>query len=101
MRVFAILDPPMPDSLDCWIYKSPRKDEMYLYLAAEKDFECVPQELLSRFGAPRLVMQLTLEAGRPLAREDVSRVMDNLREQGFHLQMPPKLEPWLYQGNQD
>jgi uncharacterized protein len=91
----------MPDPLDCWIYKSPRKDEMYLYLAAEEDFECVPQELLSRFGPPQLVMQLTLDDARPLAREDVSKVMDNLRERRFHLQMPPKLEPYLYHGNED
>jgi hypothetical protein len=98
---FPTPGPLMPDPLDCWIYKSPRKDEMYLYLAAEEDFESVPQELLSRFGPPQFVMQLTLDGTRPLAREDVSKVMDNLRERGFHLQMPPKLEPHLYHGNQD
>ena len=91
----------MSDVLDCWIYKSPRKDEMYLYLAAEEDFECVPRELLDHFGAPWFVMQLALERRRPLAREDVDTVMQNLREQGFHLQMPPKLDSSLYHGNED
>jgi len=31
----------------------------------------------------------------------VTQVMQNLAAQGFHLQMPPKLEPWLYHGNAD
>jgi len=91
----------MTDSLECWIYKSPRKDEMYLYLAAEDDFDAIPQALFSRFGQPQAVMQLTLTPDRPLAREDVATVMHNLREQGFHLQMPPQLEPDLYHGNED
>ena len=91
----------MSEPVDCWIYKSPRKDEMYLYLAGEADFEPVPADLLSAFGRPQFVMQLTLSPARPLAREDVRTVMRNLREQGFHLQMPPKLEPALYHGNED
>ena len=91
----------MADTLDCWIYKSPRKDEMYLYVPAEDDFEAVPTALLERFGQPVFVMQLALSPERPLAREDVKQVMSNLREQGFHLQMPPKLEPYLYHGNED
>lgn len=91
----------MTDSLDCWIYKSPRKDEMYIYLAAEDDFDSIPQALFSQFGQPQPVMQLTLTPDRPLARENVTTVMRNLREQGFHLQMPPKLEPELYHGNED
>lgn len=88
-------------SLDCWIYASPRKDEMYLYLAREDDFEDVPAELLERFGPPRLVMTLTLDPGRRLARADVEEVMAALREQGYYLQMPPRLTPEIYHGNQD
>ena len=26
----------------CWIYKSPRKEEMYLYLTAREGFEALP-----------------------------------------------------------
>ncbi len=91
----------MSETLDCWIYKSPRKDEMYLYLAREDDFEAVPDGLLQGFGTPQPVMQLTLDPQRPLAREDVTQVMQNLRERGYHLQMPPRLEPYLYHGNLD
>ena len=84
--------------LPCWVYRSPRKDEMYLYLQAEDDFDKVPEALLSRFGTPVKVMELTLSPQRSLAREDVNKVMENLRAQGFHLQMPPKLQVDLYEG---
>jgi uncharacterized protein YcgL (UPF0745 family) len=87
------------DKLPCWIYKSPRKNEMYLYLAREDGFDELPEALLSRFGKPEFVMELELHADRPLAREDVSKVMANLRERGFHLQMPPELDPDMYYGN--
>ena len=82
----------------CWVYRSSRKDEMYLYLAVENDFDCLPVQLQKNFGAPRLVMELDLQPHRPLAREDINRVIGNLQQQGFHLQLPPKLTPELYHG---
>lgn len=87
--------------MNCWIYKSPRKDEMYLYLASEDGFDTVPEALMKHFGKPAFVMQLTLSDERRLARVEVSKVIAGLREQGFFLQMPPKLRPDLYHGNED
>lgn len=89
------------DSLPCWVYRSTRKQEMYLFLAKEHGFDSVPAALLENFGEPILVIQLELSPGRPLAREDVNLVMTNLRVKGFHLQMPPRLQPDLYHGNED
>jgi uncharacterized protein YcgL (UPF0745 family) len=88
------------DNLHCWVYRSPRKQEMYLFLAAEDGFDRVPETLLDRFGEPILVIELELSPERQLAREDVNQVMANLGDQGFHLQMPPSLQPGLYYGNQ-
>ena len=87
--------------LPCWVYRSPRKQEMYLYLAEEDAFDKIPDALLERFGEPILVIELELSPERKLAREDVNTVIANLRTQGFHLQLPPKLQPELYHGNQD
>jgi len=87
--------------LNCWIYKSPKKEEMYLYLAREDDFDCVPELLLRRFGEPSLVMELELHEGRRLARAEVTEVMRQLREEGYYLQMPPKLVPEICHGNPD
>lgn len=87
------------DTLPCWVYRSLRKQEMYLYLAAEDGFERVPDALLDAFGEPILVIELELSPQRKLAREDVTQVMANLRGQGYHLQMPPRLAPDMYHGN--
>jgi predicted GIY-YIG superfamily endonuclease/uncharacterized protein YcgL (UPF0745 family) len=94
----AVMNRQTDDALACWVYRSSRKDEMYLYLAAEDGFSQLPAELQRRFGTPIQVMPLQLHADRALAREDVRTVMRNLREQGYHLQLPPKLEPTLYHG---
>ncbi len=80
-------------TLPCWIYRSENKQEMYLYLAKERDFESVPKALMKLFGPPTPVMYLALSPQRRLAREDILQVMDNLRNQGFHLQMPPLVLP--------
>ncbi|MEW8506623.1 MAG: YcgL domain-containing protein [Candidatus Thiodiazotropha sp.] len=90
----------MTDSgVPCWIYRSPRKDEMYLYIAREDDFSCVPEALLVKFGEPEPVMEILLNTQRSLAREDINLVLANLRTQGFHLQMPPKMSVELYRGD--
>ncbi len=91
----------MDSPVNCWIYKSPKKEEMYLYIKVQDCFDAVPEALLSRFGNPVFVMQLVLTAGRKLAREDIHTVLNNLQQQGFHLQMPPELKPDIYHGNQD
>ena len=87
--------------LSCWIYKSSLKDEMYLYLAREDDFDCVPELLMRRFGRPIPVMELELHEQRPLARAEVQAVMKQLGEEGYYLQIPPKLAPDIYHGNLD
>lgn len=76
-----------------FIYKSTKKEELYLYIANKDDFSDVPQELYDSMGKePVFVMELELSAERPLAREDVNKVMQNLESQGFHVQMPPRPE---------
>jgi len=86
------------DVIPCWIYRSSRKDAMYLYLAQEDDFENIPKPLLDRFGQATLVMEIELHPERNLAQEDIAQVMTHLREQGFHLQIPPDIQPHLCQG---
>jgi uncharacterized protein len=77
----------------CWIYKSPRQEEMYLFLATEAGFDALPPALLERFGPPVFVMELALHPGRKLAREDAVKVIANLEARGFHLQLPPDIRP--------
>lgn len=80
----------MSDTIDCIIYRSRVKDGMYLYLRADLPYEDVPEPLRQSMGRnPEEAMRLSLGPGRRLAREDVAVVMANLRERGFHVQMPP------------
>ncbi|MFW5425634.1 MAG: YcgL domain-containing protein [Methylophagaceae bacterium] len=75
-----------------YIYKSRRKDELYLYIATKDDFSSVPQALYDSMGnEPVFVMEVELSLERKLARENVETVMKNLKEQGFHVQIPPPM----------
>jgi hypothetical protein len=76
-----------------YIYKSTKKEELYLYITKKDDFSNVPQPLYNSMGKePVFVMELELSESKPLAREDVSVVIKNLASQGFHVQMPPRIE---------
>lgn len=76
--------------MKCSVVRSGLKDFTYLYLLEGFDFDDLPVALKSVFGEPEFVMDLELTAERKLAYEDVNQVMQNLDEQGYHLQMPPK-----------
>ena len=76
--------------MKCTVFRSSLKDFTYIYLLAGNDYEDLPVSLRKVFGEPEFVMNLELSPERKLAYEDVNRVMRNLKEQGFHLQMPPQ-----------
>ncbi len=71
------------------VYRSPRKQEMYLYAGKTDGLSRVPETLLAQFGEPEPVMLLNLDGSRKLARADADQVVDSIREQGYYLQMPP------------
>jgi len=73
----------------CWIYRCSKKDEMYLYLAGEDDFDCLPDNVRKLLGQLDLTMELDLYSGRKLARVEVEAVIADLQERGFHIQLPP------------
>jgi len=79
----------------CSIYRSPRKQGMYLYVPREKGVSEVPEALLAVFGKPEHAMDLVLTEQRKLAWENIQQVMHNLQTQGYHLQMPPQAEDWI------
>lgn len=79
----------------CSIYKSPRKNEMFLYVDKKEALSRVPEGLLAAFGKPRHAFDLVLTPERKLAREDVEKVLANIEQQGFHLQMPPPQEEYI------
>ncbi|TBR37991.1 YcgL domain-containing protein [Marinomonas agarivorans] len=71
------------------VFKSSKKDEMYLYVAKEAGLAEVPEELMSRFGEGISVMLLMLNKEKQLARTTGEKVLTAIEEQGFYLQLPP------------
>lgn len=79
----------------CSIYKSLRKDGMYLYVDRSEALTRVPEPLLAAFGPPQLAFDLVLTPERKLVREDITTVLENITKQGFHLQMPPPQDEYI------
>lgn len=79
----------------CVIYRSPQRDQTYLYVEKKDGFSRVPEELLRGFGKPQLAMALPLERTKKLANADIEKVKLALREQGYYLQLPPPVEDLL------
>ncbi len=75
----------------CNVFRSDKNTETYLYLAEDNEFADLPAELQQSFGEPAFVMRLELSPERKLARVDVKKVVQGLLEQGYYLQLPPKL----------
>ncbi len=71
----------------CHIYRSSRKVDTYLYLVDKDDFSILPENLLNLFGDPEFSFSFELAADKKLAREDTAEVLENLKSQGYHLQL--------------
>lgn len=79
----------------CDVFKTRKKDEMYLYVEKKEGFSRVPDELMDMFGKPELTMTLLLTPDKNLGRADAEKVLLDLDEKGFYLQMPPAKEPYM------
>ena len=81
--------------MQCFIYKSLKKAELYLYVNKKDDFSELPAALLQSVGKLEFVMALELTPERKLARENSEKVLASLQEKGFFLQMPPTVASLL------
>jgi len=79
----------LEDTMQCFIYKSLKKQDLYLYITKKDDFLNIPEDLFKSIGEPVFVMALELNSKQKLARVDVNVVRKTLQEQGFFVQMPP------------
>ena len=81
----------------CAIYKSSKKAETYLYVEKRDDFSNVPEPLMTTFGKPVFVILFDLAGSKSLLRIDNAKVMQQIQDKGFYLQLPPKAESLLEQ----
>ena len=77
------------------IYKSPRKEEMDLYVDKRVGLKEVPEPLLERFGKPVHLMDMPLRQERPLARTTAEDVLAGIDTKGFYLQMPSPVDDYM------
>jgi uncharacterized protein len=75
--------------MQCFVYKSMRRAETYVYLRAADAFDALPGAIVEQLGNLAFVIEIDLSPQRKLARENVEEVMNNLVAQGYHLQFPP------------
>ena len=73
--------------MECFIYRCSLKPDMYIYLAEEDVFECVPKVIFNSLGIVEFSMELDITPDTKLAREDTETVISNLKEHGFHIQL--------------
>ena len=85
----------------CVIYRSPKRDQTYLYVEKKDDFSRVPPELMQGFGQPQLAMILPLDGRKKLVNASLENVINALKEQGYYLQLPPPPENLLKQHLQE
>ena len=71
------------------VYKSKKKEFLFIYVDHQRGLDPVPEDLLAHFGEAEWVLDVELDESRNLATEDPVIVMCNIRQQGYHLQLPP------------
>lgn len=71
----------------CYIYRSPKRENSYLYVEKEQDFSLVPDVLKRAFGQPILVMKVLLDNKRKFVGGTAQEIEDKIKQDGFFLQM--------------
>ena len=77
------------------IYKSTLRDEMYLYVEKKDKLKKIPPALTEAIGKIDHVLDMLLTPERKLARADTDKVISEIKEKGFYLQMPPAQDDYI------
>jgi len=71
----------------CYIYRSSKKENSYLYIAKENDFSKVPEILMTIFGQPIFAMKVLLDDKRKFVVGTSQEIENKINSDGFFLQM--------------
>ncbi len=83
------------------VWRSPKKEEMYLYTDRLEGLKRVPDDLLKMFGVPQEVMGLPISEDKKLGRADAKKVMSEIKIKGYYLQLPPVREGYMLDIHKD
>ncbi|MFQ1017066.1 YcgL domain-containing protein [Gilliamella sp. BG7] len=71
----------------CYIYRSTKKENSYLYMEHENDFSTIPEKVMSIFGSPVFVMKVLLDGKRKFVVGTATEIEEKIKTDGFFLQM--------------
>lgn len=74
--------------MKAYIYRCRKKPDIYIYLENKDDFSKLPEDIVNSLGIIEFSMELELSTDKELAKENPATVMGNLRNHGFHIQLP-------------
>ena len=81
--------------MQCHVYRSSKRDETYVYLRERDAFGLLPDNIAATLGELQFVLEVALTPERKLSREDITKVLEILETQGYHLQMPPAEDEYI------
>ena len=84
----------------CFVYRSAKKNGMYLYLKEKDMFDEVPESLMKLLGELTFSFEFDLSEDRKLVREEAIEVIRIMKESGYFLQMPPPKSELLQANNE-
>ena len=74
--------------MNCFVYRSTKKADTYIYLLEKDGVSCLPAGLKKLLGVTEYVLELDLEKTQALANADIRQVISNLHAQGYYIQLP-------------
>ena len=77
--------------MQCYVYRSERKNETYVYMKAGVEMTELPESVTKFMGDLTQVLEVDLSK-KKLAHADVKQVMAAIETQGFYLQLPPEID---------
>ena len=75
------------------VFKTARRPDTFLFLPEGLPPNEWPDGLEEIFMPAEKVLSLTLTAEQPLAAQTATRVMEEIADKGYFLQMPPQSSP--------
>ncbi len=70
-------------------FKSPKKEELYLFIPKESGIDSLGDELLVMFGKPEHIIDFELTPEKKMPRSDAAKIYEALQTKGYFMQMPP------------
>ena len=74
--------------MQCFVYRSKKRLNTYLFLPEQGNFSDIPESLLKLFGEAEFSFDFKLYPERKLTLADAGEVMRNITENGYFLQLP-------------